>query len=127
MQVVRFAATLAIAFTLSLPASAGGWPTWLGGKPVVTAPHVETPTEHLARFQSSLVNALGLQPHQVCVLHHNLLAQTEAPLPGEMPAAAPALHEALAPVLRPDQLARLLALPTQPGLGAEFAALAVKL
>lgn len=126
MKTLHFAAALALLFAPTLPAAASGWPVWLGGKPAVAVPHVETAAEHLTRFQHNLVSALALQPHQECVLHRNLLAQTEAPLPGETPAPAPALHEALAPVLRPDQLARLLALPARPDLNAEFAALAVR-
>ena len=131
MKVARFTAVLvlvlALAASAAQPAAAHGWPSWLGGgKPAAAAPHLETPAEHLARFQVSLTNALGLQPHQVCVLHHNLLAQTEAPLPGEAPALAPALHEALAQVLRPEQLAQLAALPSQASFGAELLALGLR-
>ena len=130
MQAARFAAVfslaLALAATAAPPAAAHGWPTWLGGSKPTAPLHPETPAEHLARVQVSLTNALNLQPHQVCVLHHNLLAQTEAPLPGEAPTLAPALHEALAPVLRPEQLALLNTLPNQPALGAELRALGLR-
>lgn len=89
---------------------------------------VETQAEHLARFQVQLTNALGLQPHQVCVLHHALLAQTEAPLPGvEVPSApAPTLTEALRAVLRADQMMALQALPANEVFIPEFAALSVR-
>ena len=89
---------------------------------------VETQAEHLARFQVQLTNALGLQPHQVCVLHHALLAQTEAPLPGVATPSSPAptLTEALRPVLRPDQLTALQSLPANAAFVPEFAALAVR-
>jgi hypothetical protein len=83
---------------------------------------VETQAEHLARFQVQLTNALGLQPHQVCVLHHNLLAQADPALYGP----APTLTEALRAVLRPDQLTALLALPTNEAFIPEFAALALR-
>lgn len=130
MKASRFAAVLSLAFALATtaaqPTAAHGWPTWLGGTKPAAVTHLEPPAEHLARFQVSLTNALGLQPHQVCVLHHNLLAQTEAPLPGETPALAPALHEALAPVLRPEQLARLAALPAQASFSLELRTLGVR-
>ena len=83
---------------------------------------VETQAEHLARFQVQLTNALGLQPHQVCVLHHNLLAQADPALYGP----APTLTEALRTVLRPEQLTALQALPANPAFVPEFAALSVR-
>ncbi|MDO7875885.1 hypothetical protein Q5H93_14170 [Hymenobacter sp. ASUV-10] len=83
---------------------------------------VETQAEHLARFQVQLTNALGLQPHQVCVLHRNLLAQADPALYGP----APTLTEALRAVLRADQLAALQALPTNAAFVPEFEALAVR-
>lgn len=82
----------------------------------------ETQAEHLARFQVQLTNALGLQPHQVCVLHRNLLAQADPALYGP----APTLTEALRAVLRPEQLTALLALPSDAAFMPEFAALSVR-
>jgi hypothetical protein len=87
---------------------------------------VETQAEHLARFQVQLTNALHLQPHQVCVLHHALLAQTAAPLPGVAPTTALTLTEALTAVLRPEQQAWLQALPADAAFAPEFEALAVR-
>jgi hypothetical protein len=86
------------------------------------APVAETTAQRLTRFQDKLTNALQLQPHQECVLHHALLAQTEQLLFTDTKPGA-TLTETLLPVLRPDQQARLLALPAQPEYVAEFATL----
>ncbi len=88
----------------------------------------ETAVLRRARLQVQLSNALQLQPHQLCVLHHALLAQTEAPLPGEadISATSPTLGTAIAAVLRPEQVQLLAALPANTALMAACQALNVR-
>ncbi len=92
-------------------------------KPVMV--HIETFAERLTRFQDKLTNALMLQPHQECVLHHALLAQTETLLPGEQRNST-TITEALARVLRTEQQDLLLELTDKAEFANEFEALSLR-
>ena len=90
------------------------------------AVHIETFAERLTRFQDRLTNALELQPHQECVLHHALLAQTDPLLPGETRTDR-TITELLARSLRPDQQDLLLELlDRKPDIADELDALAIR-
>lgn len=95
-------------------------------RPVALA---QTHAQRVARFQVKLNDELGLQPHQLCVLHHALLAQTDPSWPDHPAAGEPSitLREALRDVLRPDQMRILVRLPSRSDIAAESAELSVQL
>ena len=88
--------------------------------------HIETFAERLTRFQDQLTNALELQPHQECVLHHALLDQTEPLLPNEVRPDR-TMTEAISHALRPDQQDLLLELlDRKPAIADEMEALSIR-
>ena len=124
---LRFRSLFLLTLLLAGAVSAGfGRPRPGRGRNVAAVAVVETRVQRLARLQVSITNALGLQPHQVCVLHQALLAQTAATLPTEANTVAPNLTMALADILRPEQRNLLAELAARPTLAAEFEALSVR-